>query len=452
MSSIPTEIPIATLRKYFASCDPNEPLMWPEDPRYVELDDGVAVRGDDGSCIESLKHILMIAEARGKSCQLFTGYSGTGKTTELYRLKRDLERMPGDASHVVFLDAELYLDRYTPLTISDMLRVIAYHLDGEATRAEGNEPDQGPGYLTRLWGWLQSDIDLKEVGFERYGAKLMFEIKDNPNFRQKAEEALQLRFREFAEEARQVIDEAVHRLRKARKASRIVLIVDGLEKMTALRPEDRPRMEESIEMVFSSHAEWLKLPCHVIYTFPLWLRFRTTDLSTRYHAAIQTLPMIKVRHRDGGPHEEGIDRLAELVRRRLEDPEPLFGADWKQTLRPLLEASGGYPRDLLRLVRDAITRARSFPIAPKVIQRVIELLTEEYEMGARLADLDVVAHIARTQSLPLGAEKLQAASWLFDRWLILTYRNGKEWYDIHPLALQTSVIQARLAQPEEGGP
>lgn len=41
-------------------------------------------------------------------------------------------------------------------------------------------------------------------------------------------------------------------------------------------------MEASVQTLFVEHASWLRLPCHAIYTFPLWLRFRTAELDACY--------------------------------------------------------------------------------------------------------------------------------------------------------------------------
>jgi hypothetical protein len=71
------------LRRIVKQCDPLRPLE-AGDPLYVPLDD---VRGTV-SCVEALLRTVALAE--DESCQLFTGFPGTGKTTELKRLARRL--------------------------------------------------------------------------------------------------------------------------------------------------------------------------------------------------------------------------------------------------------------------------------------------------------------------------------------------------------------------------
>jgi hypothetical protein len=444
-------ISLGRQRHYFKNCNPSEPLTQINDPRYVDFDSQRDLRGADGSCIDELFRTIMLGEAPeldptdtpAPVSQIFTGFPGAGKTTELHRLKARLENDPDEPSHVVFLNAEDFINRHTPPSITDMLRVLAYFMDREATRAEGKDPDKAPGYLNRLWTWLQSDAELKTIGFDAYGPKLMFEIRNNPTFRQKAEALLQLRFQEFAEEAHNIIEDAIVRLRAASGQDRVVLIVDGLEKFSAVVPEQQSEMEASIESVFSNHARWLRLPCHTVYTCPLWLRFRTVNMGTAYNSPIKTLPMIKVRDRAGQPHSPGYQKLTELLMHRLQPPdaEPntdaglieVFGEGYQRALDPMIEASGGYPRDLLRMVRDAITLTSSYPIDLKTIQRVIDRVAEEYKMITLRSNEEVLHHIATTHTLPTGSDRLAAASRCFEEWQVLTYRNGEEWYDLHPL-------------------
>ena len=57
----------------------------------------------------------------------------------------------------------------------------------------------------------------------------------------------------------------------------------------------------------------------------------------------------------------GIDKFIELVRRRVRDLSRVFGDDLDATLLPIVYASGGYPRDLLRMVRQILIDAPVFP-------------------------------------------------------------------------------------------
>jgi hypothetical protein len=440
------------LQHFVKQCDPLQPLD-AGDPRYIDLDVGDAVRGSDGaSCIDEIERTIIFSEPTSPVCQLFTGFPGSGKTTELRRLQNRLQENKLVPIHVVMIDFQEYRTDPTPLSIIETLRVLAYELDRAATRAEGDDPDEKPGYVKRFYDFLKAtNIDLKGLGFAQFGGTLMIEAKGNPSFREKVEQALAPRFQLFAREAQEVMAEAVVRLRKATHAQQIVVIVDALEKVVPLREEDRSLLEASAETVFVEHASWLRLPCHAVYTFPLWLRFRTTQLDGLYDRPAQILPMVKVADRDGTRHGPGHEKLTELVSRRLlvnQKPQlaSIFGKNLEETLHPLIAASGGYTRDLLRMVREVLWGARAFPVDGKTINRIIERTGEGYVAAVRSADAEILVEIAKTHDLPRGDHaRLATFGRLLQGYLVLAYRNGQPWYNLHPLVRRAPIVMEALA-------
>jgi hypothetical protein len=440
-------VDIREMQLFIRQLDPGRPLD-AGDPLYVQLDAGTSVRGGDGwSCIDELERTVVYSDPASRTRQLFTGFPGAGKTTELLRLQARFNANQLAPVHAIYVDFEEYVDRYVPLSITDVLRVLAYALDREATLAEGGDPAQKPGYLLRLYTFLaNTNVELQKIGFQQGGASLMLELKNNPTFREQIESALGPRFQKFAREATDTMAEAVVRLRKATGAAQIVVIADGLEKITPLREEERGRVESSVESVFVQHASWLELPCHVIYTFPLWLRFRAT-LGALYDREPQVLPMVKIAGPDGHRYEPGHEKLATLIGRRA-DLGKVFGADLEGTLHAVIAASGGYPRDLLRMVRELLWTARTLPVTPKDVERIVGKMADAYGLMIRTPDLDVLAEIAKTHEIPKGdGVKIADFGRLVERWIVLAYRNGKEWYDLHPLVRSTPIVREWLARP-----
>jgi hypothetical protein len=347
----------------------------------------------------------------------------------------------------VYVDFEDYLDRYTPASITDVLRILAYALDREATVAEGKDPDAEPGYARRFFEFLkQTDVTLHRLDVHLAGTTVMLEMKNNPTFRQRAEEALAARFQQFATEAAQTMADSVVRLRKAKDvhAERVVVIADGLEKFTPLREEDRDTIEASVESLFVQHARLLRLPCHVIYTFPLWLRFRVAELGSLYDSQPLVLPMVKTAERGGAMYRPGVEKLCEVVRRRI-DVERIFG-DGTPLLTDLVQSSGGYPRDLLRMTREVIVRGEEFPVKPDIVKRVIEDLAREYAVVVRGTHVPMLEEVARTHALPQAdAAEVAAFGRLLEKWLVLAYRDEEEWYDLHPLVRRSPLVEAEIA-------
>ena len=75
------------LKKIYSVFDP-APLLPDQDNLYVSLDEA---RGSTGLVNELSKHILL---SQKPTCQLLSGHIGSGKSTELRRLQRELDKAP----------------------------------------------------------------------------------------------------------------------------------------------------------------------------------------------------------------------------------------------------------------------------------------------------------------------------------------------------------------------
>lgn len=435
-----------TLRKLIAECDPLAPLAG-GDPRYIPFDAAPSVRGER-ACIDVLYRTILNSE--GASCQLFTGFPGTGKTTELKRLHARLDSSkPPDAAHVLYIDVEEYIQKFYPISVTDVLRVIAYCFAREADRLEKSvdESRQGEAFLRALFKSVRESLPggarLKPE-FDAYGVKLMLELRNNKTIHDEIETAIKARFQHFVEQCKDAVTDSLQRIRRCvgGKADRFVVIVDGLEKLDALHADDRQHVEDAVESLFIAHGEFLRLPCHVIYTFPVWLRFRTAQLGAVYACEPLTLPMVKVHERDGEtPFAAGLQKMHDLIACRIGPLERIFGRDPRAALQPLLEASGGYPRDALRMVRALLQSEENFPVSAAQVERSIRDLRQTYHDIVLGTYAPLLKEIAETHRIPTGDDaRLRQFGQFFSRFLVLAYRNGEEWFDLHPLVRKAPAL------------
>jgi len=128
----------------------------PGDPRYQP----VYAHADCEDPIDELERRIEYSVTQ--SLSLFSGFRGSGKTTELFRLRKRLE----EAGYVVlYADALEYINPALPIEIQDLLIVLAGAF-GDAVQAQGI-PLPADTYWDRLRNWLTTtEVDAKELEFK----------------------------------------------------------------------------------------------------------------------------------------------------------------------------------------------------------------------------------------------------------------------------------------------
>jgi hypothetical protein len=198
-----------------------------------------------------------------------------------------------------------------------------------------------------------------------------------------------------------------------------------------------------VEVLFTGHAEKLKLPnVHLVYTVPPYLKARAMNIGMLYGiGAVQIFPAIKVRSDQGVVHASGVDAMKEMIARRG-DHRRLLGPE-EPLLERLIMMSGGNIRDLLRLLGEVILRAKGLPVGEAMVEEAINQMRTEF---LPIADADArwLSHIAATHEAALDSiDRPPDLARYFDTHVVLCYRDGPEWYDVHPLIRDHVLSQAR---------
>ncbi len=387
--------------------------------------------------------LVPITWGAAESYQLFTGFSGTGKTTELRRLQRELTA-EGAPFVVLHIDTKRYLNLDTPIDVSDFLFAAAGAVD-EALAASDKltAPVSGRSGWTRMGEFLtRTTVNLAELSLSGepagVGASLKLNLHADPSFKQRLQEKMAGHLGALTDEVHDFFRECVQRIKAAYGPEwQLVVLFDSLEQLRGTGANAR-EVEASAVILFQVHAEKLHLPgLHVIYTVPPWLKIRAPAVAAGFTGA-QQIPCVKVRDLDGAPWRPGIDALIQLVAMRMPDWHRLFGG--AAPLEDLILASGGYLRDLLRLVQAAIRLSRMAPLP--VTEEVIALAKAEVRtsyLPLTVEDAYWLTHIAETHACDLGdTARLAELARLYANMLVLTYRNGEEWVNAHPLVIDAA--------------
>ncbi|MEA5569424.1 ATP-binding protein, partial [Anabaena sp. UHCC 0399] len=370
--------------------------------------------------------------------QLYAGHRGAGKSTELLRLQKFLDEagcfvvyFPSDEEDIDPEDAQ-----YT-----DILLACTRHL------LEGLKDTVKPvsllNWLNNRWQDLK-DFALTEVSLESLSveaqisqfAKITANLRTEPSQRQKIRERVNPHTVTLIEALNEFIKDAKNHLPSG--YSQLVLIADNLDRIVPIPQEDG---RSNHDQIFIDRSEQLQaLDCHLVYTVPISLLYsnRAADVANIY-GNTQVLPMIMVQTPENQPYQRGIEKVKEILQKRLSLIDPTLSVvdmfEQRKTVEKLCLMSGGHVRNLLLLMKEAIKYTSSLPIPNRAVQRSISELRNTYRNTVFSNEWEALAKVY--QSKQIENDQLYRGL-LFNR-CVLEYRylNGdgesQIWYDIHPL-------------------
>lgn len=388
-----------------------------------------------------------------QSLQLFSGFRGSGKTTELFRLKSDLEQR---GYCVLYSDALEYLSPSEEVDIVPMLLSVAGAFGEQLQKVAGIQAIK-ESFWQRFTNYLtKTSVEVSEITAKAEGAtpgkelfgelKAGFDVKmalkTAPSFRQKVQTFLADRLHELKREVNAFVEQGVKDLRAhtGKPDLQVVFLFDQFEQIRGGLSNEQAVIQ-SVESLFRNHIELLKLPyVHVIYTVPPWLRFVLPGT-----LKIKTLPCVRLWKNDGkrSPYESGRKLFRDAILRRFGQPAfgRIFGPEPRaqQLADRLIEMSGGHFRDLLLLFRETLALIRDWrPVLPTTDEVIERAIVETRNQFRAVADEDArwLDEISRRRDKALADSKPETIARLsrfLDTHLVLYLTNGEDWYDVHPL-------------------
>jgi hypothetical protein len=449
MAEAPVPVDRAQLSAWLAKCNPYEPLN-PEDPRCHVFGSEEETRLRGGDPLEPLyDHITL---SQGSSCQLFSGFSGTGKSTELGRLANTLE---GKGYAVLRADARNYHDLSHELTIVDLMVVIAAAF-GDATQRLVGEDVFRESYWRRLADFLQKDVQVTGVNVPiPTGLDLKLNVQHNQPFWLRAKTALASSPEKLREHSHSFIRQCIGAVRQKRSVpSGVVFCFDSLEKLNPAHPQFLDVMV-SVVQVFTEFPNFLRLPdCHALYTISPYACLVHDRLSQHYDVS-DVMPAVNaVQHgRAIVPNPAGIQALTQLLERRL-PLDQIFGQR-RDLLEKLILYSGGHIRTLIAFMRELLYRAarRGLPQTDADIEAIVQRTREGMEAALFRERLPLLAQILEHENINgIPEDQYPRLAAMMEDTLVLSYRNDKRWYAVHPLVRPQLVELLKRHSLENGTP
>ncbi|MDJ1172010.1 AAA family ATPase [Roseofilum sp. BLCC_M154] len=417
--------------------------------------DFTEVRGDT-VITELFEHITEVYPDEA-TCNLFTGHIGCGKSTELLRLRAQLEEA---GFYTIYFASSDDLE-LADVDIGDVLLAIARRISQGLEELQ-LPPAQGlRGLLTRTTDLLQTEFNLTEVevgilksetlpqvgvkanseGFSLGVGigKITAKAKGDSALRQKLNQFLGPQKKELIEAINQELIQPAIELLKQQNKQGLVIIVDNLDRIDATRKSwDRPQQE----YLFIDQAEFLqKFQCHLVYTMPLALRFcdEYNRLTSKYSDSPKLLPMVRLKDKNRQDFPAGMDKMRQMVLARafpdLSEDERLNQVteifEDSATLDHLCRTSGGHVRDLLQLLTEWISKDRK---KGKLTRKSLDLVIRQRRSNMMLqiddAEWELLRQVQQTQQVS-GDENYDK---LIHSRLVFEYQeDGVSWFDLNPI-------------------
>jgi nucleoside-triphosphatase THEP1 len=400
------------------------------------------VRGS--KIIEELKDNITFFSPNESTCELFTGHIGCGKSTELLRLKADLEK---EGFHVVYFESSQDLEM-GDVDIGDILLAITRRVS-ESLEEKGISLK--PGYFKNLFGEiqeiLQMPMEVSDVKFSVGIAEITSKTKASPKLRDKLRVYLEPRTNGILEVINQELLEPAIKKLKRQQQKGLVVIVDNLDRVESRqKPWGRPQPE----YLFVDRGEQLRqLKCHVIYTMPLALMFSNelNGLTSRFGVDPKVLPMVPVQLRDGSECAEGMALLRHMVlarafpnlapQQRITLIEEVF--DHPATLDRLCRVSGGHVREILRLLNDWIKKNRTPPLYRDGLEEVIRSRRNQMTLAVTDDEWELLRQVNERKQVS-GDEGYRI---LIRSMFVYEYRDSEgSWFDINPILAEAGRLNS----------
>lgn len=428
MPTKPFQVP-KTILGVIATVDVSEALD-ADDPRFVQTQEA---RGSQKTLKRlATKFGLDLATrqllAPTQKHVLFFGHIGSGKTTQLRQYAKQFSQT--GRLFVVEVNVVDHLDPYD-LQYTETLVLMAQTLL-ERLHAQGVAVDGS--HLSKLQAWFSGRIQTQEMARDlsleiKSGGELgvgiplvarMFSaittaFKTNASYKDTLRTEVRNSFKDFAAIFNQLLRDSEKVLAGNGLGERVLFVLDGTDKL---------RDGDSRRFFIEDAQQLLAIQTLALYAAPLDLKYGG-NLSARQLDADIVLPMIKPNERDGSPYPPGQQALREILLHRAD--RALFASDAE--IGRLVDACGGHPRELLRLLKLCCEFAEDDLIDAPTVELAIRQLAAEYRAFLEREDYVLLQRLD-TDDVHAGNDERTRR--LLHNLALLEYNDGS-WRRSHPV-------------------
>lgn len=387
----------------------------------------------DGNTVSSLKELLS-DPLNPYVKKLFTGFVGSGKTTELIKLCFKLEK----ELNVIIFSVWNRL-KINEITIESLLFEIVGDLL-QYLHMIGLVPENGPdpelqNIINKIEKWCSETEIISEKNKERSTSwaagvellKIAFFNAKTESRSSRSDKTVSTRIEE--RKINDLIFECnrIFGYLRDKTGKDTVLIIDDIEKMPFLKARE----------FYIQNASFIRdFQCKMVLTIPVELIYHSDfSIIQNVFGDAEVLPMIKIKDINGRTFQQGIDCLTDILDRRMD--LSLFE---NHCYKKAIHYSGGSIRELFNIIQRAALIEEADKISEASMDKSIDYHKDTF--SSRIQErrdeititfeeyLDVLFDISGGNKT--GPERNLALLDLLRTRAVMKY-NGQGFYDTHPL-------------------
>ena len=418
----------AQLRSFRTRLAQGDKDLAPTDPEYVPN-----LHGSDEEDVIARLFDDVMTRSGSREIFYFSGQRGTGKSTELRRFETLVN---GEGAQAIRFDSLDYISDTDLVSVESLLLLVTAGLADWAL-ANYRENFLKASTWERFTHFLQTELQITDVS--AYGVKAKLKEQQATvieKVRKLAEP------RQWTKIVAAFAGEIVEFIRTATKRDKVVVIVDSLERLRGVSEADQKEMFTHVVTAFAGEFDRLRIPgASAVYSVPPYLALLA---DVRNYVSCYSLASVRVFEMPQASGHRRTRKAGLQVMQRLIDKRY---APWREVLSSealdkLAEWSGGDLRHFMqRLVSGVVGQAQfaldRLPLQPDdtILNGVREENRGETERLTVRSEWPLLKSIATSHNAIAEdrGESLRAMARLFETRVILNYRNGQEWFDVHPL-------------------
>ncbi|WP_055077726.1 ATP-binding protein [Pseudanabaena sp. 'Roaring Creek'] len=364
------------------ACNPSFAIVLPkEDHYYVDL---AAAKGDD--VVKRMRRAIALSPNK-PTCQLLSGHIGSGKSTELLRLKYELELQGFAVIHCA-------ADKYLQIDDVGLTEIWLMLLTAIVQQLESKGDSLSLAYLPNAISEIEKWMRLPSpIGISTYVPRLqriLQALQDSEQHRRQLQHYFESRIKNpLLVAIEEVTGTEIDRLKHLGKKG-LVILVDNLDRLSL----------EQAKIIFGEGGKYLRqFQCHIIYTMPLLAIIHSDEqFQQRFQKYLKgnapiILSNLQLRDRLGVVNPESLNLLRQVVLARmlpniapekwLERVTDCF--DRLETLDCLCLESHGHLPYLLSILQGCL-QSQNPPISLETLNQVLE--TDRMHRLSTISDRD----------------------------------------------------------------